>query len=119
MIFYKILLDHDPSQQWNVVKGIMDFVDIKRNKKARREEIYFTEEAISFVSDLIVQVYDRIKAHDFDHKCDRWQCKWCELVESEFQHGSQELDEENVGVQESEGEEQRADRNGVKITPKA
>ena len=119
MIFYKILLDHDPSQQWNVVKGIMDFVDIKRNKKARREEIYFTEEAISFVSDLIVQVYDRIKAHDFDHKCDRWQCKWCELVESEFQHGSQEPEEENVGVQESEGEEQRADRNGVKITPKA
>jgi len=85
MTFYKILLDHDPSQDWNVVKGIMDFVDIKRNKQARRQEILFTEESVAFVSDLIVDIYARIKAYDFDHKCNRWNCKWCALVESEFQ----------------------------------
>ncbi len=89
MIFYKILLDQDPSQNWNVVKGIMDFVDIKRNKKPIRREILFNEHDITFVSDQLVEVYRSIKSHDFDHKCDRWQCKWCELVESEFQHGSE------------------------------
>ncbi|HLF63791.1 MAG TPA: ATP-dependent DNA helicase [Saprospiraceae bacterium] len=93
MIFYKILLAHDPSQQWNVVKGIMDFVDIKRNKKPIRREIFFGESDIAFISDLIVHVYERIKSHDFDHKCDRWQCKWCELVESEFQHGAGDPEE--------------------------
>jgi DNA helicase-2/ATP-dependent DNA helicase PcrA len=94
MIFYKILLDDDPSQNWNVVKGIMDFVDIKRNKKPIRREIVFNDRDIAFVSDQIVEVYNRIKAHDFDHKCDRWQCKWCELVESEFQHGVVEGNDE-------------------------
>jgi DNA helicase-2/ATP-dependent DNA helicase PcrA len=85
MIFYKILLMEDPKQEWNVVKGIMDFVDIKRNKKPRKEEIHFTPEAIALVSDQILEVFEKIKAHDFDHKCDRWHCRWCELVESEFQ----------------------------------
>lgn len=84
LVFYKILLDHDPSQQWNVVKGIMDFVDIKRNEGAYREEVVFSEQDVQAVSDQIVDVYERIKAHDFDHKCKRWNCRWCKLVENEF-----------------------------------
>jgi DNA helicase-2/ATP-dependent DNA helicase PcrA len=84
MLFYKILLDEDPSQEWNVVRGIMDFVDIKRNKKPHRREILFPEDEVATVSDMIVDVYARIRAYDFDHKCTRWRCRWCALIDSEF-----------------------------------
>lgn len=84
MVFYKILLEAqgDASMQMDV--GRMSFVEADRSGKLNDEDFLIGAGEYQLVSDEIVEVYTRMKAHDFDVDCGRYDCHWCNFVKNDF-----------------------------------
>ncbi len=82
-VFYKILIDNDRSNDWEVVSTVFDFVEPVEDKYPR-EKIVITPEDIEIVTGQITTVYQKILAHDFNTGCGKKECDWCHFVRSNF-----------------------------------
>lgn len=94
-VFYKILIDNDRTNDWDVVSTIFEFVE-PVDEQYHKEKIVITPQDTAEVTGQIKTVYQKIMAHDFNTGCGKKECDWCHFVRSNFkQVGSvmQEVDE--------------------------
>jgi DNA helicase-2/ATP-dependent DNA helicase PcrA len=83
-VFYKLLIDNDPTNDWEVVSTIFDFVEPINEGEYHKEKIVITPEDTATVTDQITTVYQKILAHDFNTGCGKKECDWCHFVRSNF-----------------------------------
>ena len=95
-VFYKILIDNDRTNDWQVVSTIFDFVEPVKDGEYHKEKLFITTEDTDTVTEQIITVYQKIMAHDFNTGCGKKECDWCHFVKSNFSQA------ENVMVEEGE-----------------
>ena len=95
-VFYKLLIDHDRTKDWNVISTVFDFVEPVTEGEYHKEQIVITPQDIADVTGQITSVYQKIMNHDFATGCGKKECDWCHFVRSNF---------EQVGGVMDEGEE--------------
>jgi DNA helicase-2/ATP-dependent DNA helicase PcrA len=95
-VFYKILVDHDRTLDWQVVSTMFEFVE-PVDEKYHKEEIIIGPQDTEEVTEQIKTVYQKILAHDFNTGCGKKECDWCHFVKSNFKQVG--------GVMQEEGEE--------------
>jgi len=83
-VFYKILIDHDRTNDWQVVGTVFDFVEPIKDNEYHKEKIFITAEDTETVTEQITSVYKKIMAHDFNTGCGKKECDWCHFVKSNF-----------------------------------
>ncbi|UOE48643.1 ATP-dependent helicase [Mucilaginibacter sp. SMC90] len=99
-VFYKILIDHDRTTDWQVISTIFDFVEPISDGEYYREKFVITPEDVEIVTGQIKDTYEQIMAHNFSTGCGKKECDWCHFVKSNFKQA-----DEILGiVAEDEGE---------------
>ncbi|MDB5025778.1 MAG: ATP-dependent helicase [Mucilaginibacter sp.] len=83
-VFYKLLVEHDRTKDWQVVDSVFDFVEPINVGEYHKEHITISQEDIAIVTDQIKTVYQKIMAHDFNTGCGKKDCEWCHFVRSNF-----------------------------------
>jgi len=76
IMFYKILIDNDPMHQWQMTRGIIDFIEPEEDEFFL-DQIAITFEGVEHVKQQITTTYDNILAHKFDTGCGLEDCEWC------------------------------------------
>ena len=85
IVFYKILLDSDRKHNWNMVSGIIDFIEPdKKTQKFIRNTISVSPSHINLVGDQIETVWNKIQNHEFEQGCDEDDCHWCNFVQNDY-----------------------------------
>lgn len=85
IVFYKILLDSDKRNNWQMTSGWMDFVEPERKTdKFFRQKIVVTPEDIQRVGQQITDTWEKINKHDFSQGCQEEDCTWCNFVKNDF-----------------------------------
>jgi DNA helicase-2/ATP-dependent DNA helicase PcrA len=79
-VFYKILVDHYPSKNWEVVSTEFEFVEPDTKKQYVRRKIPITPSDMAIVKQQIRHVWERIQARDFYTGCGKPDCHWCNFV---------------------------------------
>jgi len=95
-VFYKILIDHDRTNDWQVVGTIFDFVEPIKDNEYHKEKIFITTEDTETVTEQIATVYQKIMAHDFNTGCGKKECDWCHFVKSNFNQVEGVMEEEEI-----------------------
>ncbi len=96
-VFYKILIDHDHSLDWEVINTIFEFVEPVNEGEYHKEKIVISPQDTEEVTEQIKTVYQKIMAHDFNTGCGKKECDWCHFVKSNFkQVGNVMQEEENI-----------------------
>ncbi|MDB5153715.1 MAG: ATP-dependent helicase [Mucilaginibacter sp.] len=83
-VFYKLLVEHDHTKDWQVVDTVFDFVEPINVGEYHKEHITISQEDVAIVTDQIKTVYQKIMAHDFNTGCGKKDCEWCHFVRSNF-----------------------------------
>ena len=97
-VFYKLLIDNDPSNDWQVVSTLFDFVEPVNEGEYHKEKIVISPQDTTDVTEQIKTVYQKILAHDFNTGCGKKECDWCHFVRSNFKQA------DNVMLLEDEQE---------------
>jgi len=97
IVFYKMLLDGDPTISKKMKSGIMDFIEPEDNGKNKNYVIEVKDEHLQIVEEQLVDTYAKISAHKFEEGCGKEDCKWCDFVNSNFS-----LNGELIAYQEDE-----------------
>lgn len=79
-VFYKILIDHYPAKNWEVVSTEFEFVEPDNKKQYIRRKIPITPADTATVKDQVKRVWERIQARDFYTGCGKPDCHWCKFV---------------------------------------
>ncbi len=83
-VFYKILVDNDRTNDWEVINTIFDFVEPEKEGEYFKAKVIITPQDIEDVTEQITTVYQKIMAHDFNKGCGKVTCDWCHFVKSNF-----------------------------------
>jgi DNA helicase-2/ATP-dependent DNA helicase PcrA len=83
-VFYKLLVEHDRTKDWQVVDTVFDFVEPINDGEYHKEHIAISQEDVAIVTDQIKTTYQKILAHDFNTGCGKKECDWCHFVRSNF-----------------------------------
>ncbi len=84
IVFYKLLLDGDPTISKKMTAGIMDFIEPDDKGDNKNFEINVEEGDLQIVEKQLIETYENIKAHNFEKGCGEDDCKWCDFVNSNF-----------------------------------
>jgi len=84
-VFYKLLIDHDHTKDWNVTGTIFDFIEPVSEGEYHKEKIVITPQDIEDVTNQITGTYQKIMAHDFANGCGKKECDWCHFVRTNFE----------------------------------
>jgi DNA helicase-2/ATP-dependent DNA helicase PcrA len=102
-VFYKIMLDHYASRDWNVTGVEFDFVEPDKKGVYRKEKVVVTPMDVELVKEQIKTVNTKIQNHDFYTGCGKDDCHWCNFVKTTklaiALHDLQEEEPENVRMQ--------------------
>ena len=80
-VFYKILIDNNPSNpNWNVVSTEFDFVEPDSKKEYKKEKININPADITTVKEQIKTAWTKIQNKEFYIGCGKEDCKWCSFV---------------------------------------
>ena len=82
-VFYKILIDNDRTNDWEVTTTIFDFVE-PDGDDYRKEKVVISAQDVEVVTEQITDVYQKIQQHDFNTGCGKKECDWCHFVRSNF-----------------------------------
>lgn len=80
-VFYKILLDNDRSNDWQVVSTEFDFVE-PVGDQYRTELVEVSDTDITTVTNQIVDTWQKIQNREFKVGCGKPDCEWCTFVKS-------------------------------------
>lgn len=83
-VFYKLLIDHDRTKDWQVTGTQFEFVEPVTEGEYHTEKIMITPEDTATVTAQIKTVYRKILDHDFATGCGKKECDWCHFVRSNF-----------------------------------
>lgn len=80
IMFYKLLLDADKRNDFNLRIGTMDFIEKDKQDKYQRKAFEISTQETAIVGDQLVQAYADIKNHIFTPGCGDERCRWCNFV---------------------------------------
>lgn len=83
-VFYKILVDHDRTNDWEVIDTIFDFVEPISEGEYYKEKYVISPADIALVTEQITETYAKIMAHEFSTGCGKKECDWCHFVKTNF-----------------------------------
>ena len=90
-VFYKILVDHDRTNDWEVIDTIFDFVEPESEGEYFKKKYVISPQDIDLVTSQITETYQKIMAHDFNTGCGKKECQWCHFVKSNFKQAGELL----------------------------
>jgi DNA helicase-2/ATP-dependent DNA helicase PcrA len=108
IVYYCILIESDPNNQWRFDKGSFDFVQPdKTTGKFHFSSFDVSSEELTIVKDQIQTTYKSILAHEFEKGCNEEDCMWCNFVKfNELDMSNRQIDDdESDGFELSEGQE--------------
>ncbi len=79
-MFYSILIREDPTLDWSMTCGEIDFVEPDENGVYQKHFFPVTQEGIQDVESQIKLVYAKIMNREFSQGCDDPSCYWCNFV---------------------------------------
>ena len=91
IIFYKILLDNDRTNRYEMISGEIDFVQKDSKKSFVKEKIYARPEDIKLVMGQIKDSYSKIMNMEFEQGCGEEDCRWCNFVKYNYKTEQAEL----------------------------
>ena len=81
IVFYRFLIEGDRRQNWNMRRGVMDFLEKESTKKIIEQRSFdVTPDDMQRVSDQLVSAYQGIKNKEFTPGCGEDDCEWCNFV---------------------------------------
>lgn len=80
-VFYKILIDNDKTNNWQVKSTQFEFVEPEK-EKYEIERIDIKEEDVTTVKQQIIEVWNKIQAKEFNKGCGKPTCEWCNFVKT-------------------------------------
>lgn len=80
-VFYKILLDNDRTNDWQVISTEFDFIE-PVNDAYKTEKIEVTATDIATVTNQITDTWQKIQRKEFKTGCGKTDCEWCNFVKS-------------------------------------
>jgi len=94
LVFYKLLVDNDPTLDWKMQSGTMDFVEkAKTKKKFDKIELPISDEDKIAVTKQLEESWEAINNYEFEQFCDNEDCRWCNFVRDTSPIIPVELDE--------------------------
>ena len=90
-VFYKLLVDHDRTNDWQVVNTVFDFVEPLDDDSYHKEKVVIYPEDLSIVTEQIQTVYQKILNHEFDTGCGKEDCDWCRFVRTNFKQTNSDM----------------------------
>ncbi|MFH0891051.1 MAG: ATP-dependent DNA helicase [Candidatus Liptonbacteria bacterium] len=80
LVFYKLLLNVYPLRKYNMVAGVIDFIQPNERGKYKREEFVVTDKEVEDLRAQILRVADEIVNLKFWEKgCGKKDCEYCRL----------------------------------------
>jgi DNA helicase-2/ATP-dependent DNA helicase PcrA len=95
-VFYKILIDHDRTNDWDVISTQFEFVEPNADGEYYKEKVVISPQDIADVTAQIKTVHQKIMAHDFSTGCGKKECDWCHFVRSNFTQVADVVEEEDT-----------------------
>ncbi|WP_448702228.1 ATP-dependent helicase [Mucilaginibacter sp. AW1-3] len=92
-VFYKILIDHDRTNNWDVVSTEFEFVEPVSEGEYYKEKVVITPQDVADVTTQIKTVYQKILNHEFSTGCGKKECDWCHFVRSNFEQTGEMLEQ--------------------------
>ena len=80
-VFYKILLDNDTTNDWQVASTEFDFIE-PVGDEYKTEKIEVTAMDITTVTQQITDTWQKIQNREFKTGCGKPDCEWCSFVKS-------------------------------------
>ncbi|MEO6315849.1 MAG: ATP-dependent DNA helicase [Chitinophagaceae bacterium] len=80
-VFYKILLDNDKTNDWQVVSTEFDFIE-PVNDEYKTALVQITDADIATVTQQIINTWQKIQDKAFKIGCGKPDCEWCNFVKS-------------------------------------
>lgn len=94
LVFYKLLVDNDPTLDWKMKSGTMDFVERAKTKKSYDKiELPISLEDEEAVTKQLQESWTAIHNYEFEQFCDNEECRWCNFVRDTSTIQPVELDE--------------------------
>ncbi len=93
-VFYKLLVDHLPGKNWNVLEACFDFVEPNDSGAFDRERIEIRAEDVEYVTVQLSDVWQKIQQRDFTTGCGKEDCHWCNFTKEHKLYASIEEVEE-------------------------
>jgi len=85
-VFYKILIEADNRNSWNVVTTEFDFIEPdKDTNKFHKQKVPIVKEDIALVKEQMKLVWQGIQNHQFDGECKDPYCRWCGFVDENYE----------------------------------
>ena len=81
-VFYKILVDNYEQKGWKVVSTEFDFIEPDKKKNYQKKKIVINPADVETVTQQIIEVWNKIQAHDFYTGCGEEDCHWCNFVKT-------------------------------------
>ncbi|MFD0795718.1 ATP-dependent DNA helicase [Mucilaginibacter litoreus] len=91
-VFYKILVDNDRTNDWEVVDTIFDFIEPEKENEYFKAKVVITPQDIEEVTGQITSVYQKIMNHEFSAGCGKKECDWCHFVKNNFNQPAELLE---------------------------
>lgn len=80
LIFYKILLDNDPKTRLTAQSGSVFLIEPENDGTFFKHKIVFNPAEMKIVENQLIDVYNKIKNHEFSTGCGKSDCTWCNFV---------------------------------------
>jgi len=80
LVFYKILFESYRPTAQKVVSGEIFYVDPDPSGVMEGKKITISDADYQLISDVVVETYQKILAHDFYTGCNEPHCTWCNFV---------------------------------------
>lgn len=80
LLFYRLLLQESQRWEYEVVGTAIDYVEPDPQGQFKWAPVTFNAGALSQMREWIVDVYQRIQAHEFYEGCNEPNCAWCAFV---------------------------------------
>lgn len=81
IVYYRILIENDPNNNWTFDEGIFDFVQPDQySNEFKLERFEVTDEEKAIVESQIKDSYTSILNHEFEKGCNEEDCTWCNFV---------------------------------------
>ncbi|MFM7672427.1 MAG: ATP-dependent helicase [Bacteroidota bacterium] len=79
-VFYKLLVDHLPGKNWNVLEACFDFVEPNDHGEFDRERIEIRSEDVDYVTQQLTDSWQKIQNREFNTGCGKEDCTWCNFT---------------------------------------
>jgi DNA helicase-2/ATP-dependent DNA helicase PcrA len=79
-VFYRLLVDHLPDKNWNVLEACFDFVEPNEKSEFDRERIEIRAEDVAYVTQQLTDAWQKIQQREFNTGCGKEDCQWCHFT---------------------------------------